>query len=446
MNNNISLPANSDAEQAVLGCCMLSHEALEISIEKLRPDDFLNNNNRIIFDVFSQMYSAGIPVEYITISEELNRRDVLNRVGGNSYIDQLAMGVQFTGNIAHYADIVKEASIRQKILTAGQRISRLALDQEKDIPAILEEAEKLLFDAGQNKSSDEFRHVKEIIPQVYRNIEARMHTTGKRLTGYPTGFTDLDEYTGGLQPGSLNIIAARPSMGKTALAMNIAQFGGGEANAPVLIFSLEMPKEQIVQRMISAESGVDLSRLLRGLIDTGEFEKVLEASNLLAQRNVYINDSTALSAMEFMGRCRRFKNRHQDLALIVVDYMQLMSSGEKRTEGRQQEVSDISRMLKATAREMNCPVVALSQLSREAEKRTDKQPQLSDLRDSGAIEQDADTVMLMFREDYYSKNETNDLTDSAAEIRVAKNRNGSTGVLKLTFKREITRFYNFGEI
>ena len=273
-----------------------------------------------------------------------------------------------------------------------------------------------------------------------------MHTTGKRLTGYPTGFTDLDEYTGGLQPGSLNIIAARPSMGKTALAMNIAQFGGGEANAPVLIFSLEMPKEQIVQRMISAESGVDLSRLLRGLIDTGEFEKVLEASNLLAQRNVYINDSTALSAMEFMGRCRRFKNRHQDLALIVVDYMQLMSSGEKRTEGRQQEVSDISRMLKATAREMNCPVVALSQLSREAEKRTDKQPQPSDLRDSGAIEQDADTVMLMFREDYYSKNETNDLTDSAAEIRVAKNRNGSTGVLKLTFKREITRFYNFGEI
>ena len=445
MNNNISLPANSDAEQAVLGCCMLSHEALEISIEKLRPDDFLNNNNRIIFDVFSQMYSAGIPVEYITISEELNRRDVLNRVGGNSYIDQLAMGVQFTGNIAHYADIVKEASIRQKILTAGQRISRLALDQEKDIPAILEEAEKLLFDAGQNKSSDEFRHVKEIIPQVYRNIEARMHTTGKRLTGYPTGFTDLDEYTGGLQPGSLNIIAARPSMGKTALAMNIAQFGGGEANAPVLIFSLEMPKEQIVQRMISAESGVDLSRLLRGLIDTGEFEKVLEASNLLAQRNVYINDSTALSAMEFMGRCRRFKNRHQDLALIVVDYIQLMSSGSRRSENRQNEVAEISRSMKSLALELNCPVIALSQLSRQTENRTDKKPQLSDLRDSGAIEQDADTVMMMYRESYYAENENNDLCDDVAEIRIAKNRNGATGVCRLVFQREYTRFVNHAE-
>ena len=273
-----------------------------------------------------------------------------------------------------------------------------------------------------------------------------MQSNGTRFAGYPTGFADLDSFTGGLQPGSLNIIAARPSMGKTAFAMNIAQFGGGDSNAPVLVFSVEMPAEQLVQRMLSAESGVDLSRLSRGLIDSTEFEQVRTAADTVAKRNIYINDSTSLSAMEFRGRCRRFKLRYPELALVVVDYLQLMSSGEKRTEGRQQEVSDISRMLKATARELNCPVIALSQLSRQAENRTDKKPQLADLRDSGAIEQDADVVMMMYREDYYTENENNDLTDSVADIRIAKNRNGSTGVFKLTFKREITRFYNHGEI
>ena len=446
MSRPVTLPGSTEAERAVIGSSLLSADALETALEVLKPDDFYNNSLRIIFSVMSEMYSAGKPVDYITIAEELQRRESLDRVGGQNFIDDLVAGVSFTGNVGHYAGIVRDSSVRRKIISAGDRIAILAFSYDKEVPEILEEAEKLLFDAGQNRNSSEFRHIREIISPVFKNIEERMRDNGSRLTGYPTGFADMDKFTGGLQPGSLNIIAARPSMGKTALAMNIAQFGGGRSNAPVLIFSVEMPAEQIVQRMISAESGVDLSMLSRGLFDSDGFEKIRMACDTVAQRNIFINDSTTLSAMDFRGRCRRFKNRHPDLALVVVDYLQLMSSGEKRSEGRQQEVSDISRMLKATAREVECPVIALSQLSRQAENRSDKKPQLADLRDSGAIEQDADTVMMMFREDYYTDNENNDLKDSVAEIRVAKNRNGSTGVFHLTFKREITRFYNHGEI
>ncbi len=446
MTTPVTLPGSVEAERAVLGCCLLSAEALENSIDGLKPDDFSVNSNRLIFDVLTQMYSEGKPADYVTLPEELERREIFNRIGGQTYIDSLVADVSFTGNVNYYVGIVRERSARRKIITAGERIARLAFDYDKDIPAIIEEAEKLLFDAGQNKTSSEFRHIREILTPVFVNIERRMHENGVRIAGYPTGYADLDRMTGGFQPGSLNIIAARPSMGKTAFALNIAQFGGGEKNAPVLVFSVEMPAEQIVQRMISAESGVDLSRLSRGLFDSAEFDEVRRACDTVAKRNIFINDSTTLSAMEFRTRCRRFKNRHPDLALVIVDYLQLMSSGERRSEGRQQEVSDISRMLKATAREIDCPVIALSQLSRQAENRTDKKPQLADLRDSGAIEQDADTVMMMFREDYYTENEDNDMKDSVADIRVAKNRNGSTGVFHLTFKREVTRFYNHGEI
>lgn len=440
------LPASIEAERAVLGSCLLSTDALEKSLETLRPNDFYNNSNRLIFDVLTQMYSEGIPADYSTLPVELQKRDILDRIGGETYIDALTEGVSYTGNIGYHLDIVRDFSIRRKLIAAGERIASMASDYDKDVPDIIDEAEQLLFDAAQNRSSSEFWHVRELISPVLKNIEDRKNTPNLTSTGYSTGFTELDDMTGGLQPGSLNIIAARPSMGKTALAMNIAQFGGRDKNASVLIFSIEMPKEQIIQRMLSAESGIDLSRLSRGLIDSAEFEKVSQACKTLSKRNIYINDSTTLSAMDFRGRCRRFKNRHPDLALVVVDYLQLMSSGEKRNEGRVQEVSDISRMLKAAAREMNCPVIALSQLSREAEKRTDKKPQLSDLRDSGAIEQDADVVMMMFREDYYSSTENNDLRASVAELRIAKNRNGSTGTFKLTFMREVTRFYNHGEM
>ena len=432
----------------MIGACILSNDALSTAVGLLNPEDFADFRAKVVFQALTSMFRKEKPVDFITLSDTLSSDGTLERIGGQSYIDELVNANPYAQNVKAHAEIIIDNSIRRKLEQVGRTLINSAKNMSISVQSAIDDAEVNILQASQNKTSENVLRVRETIPSVFRKIENSMNTHGNAITGYATGFSDLDRFTGGLQPGSLNVIAARPSMGKTAFAMNIAQFGGGDSNAPVLIFSVEMPSEQLIQRMISAESGVDLSRLTRGLFDSAEFEEVRRACDTVSRRNIYINDSTTLSAMDFRGHCRRFKTRHPDLALIVVDYLQLMSSGEQaaRTANRQQEVSDISRMLKATARETECPVIALSQLSRQAENRSDKKPQLADLRDSGAIEQDADLVMMMFREDYYTENENNDLTDSVAEIRVAKNRNGSTGVFRLTFRREITRFYNHGEI
>ena len=436
-------PNSPEAERAVLGSCLLSNEALGNAIEILRPDDFYSVENRKVFEIVSEMYLADRPADIVTVQIELNSRGMLEALGGQAFLANLVASVTTTSNVSYHAEIVRENSIRRKLFAVGDEIRAMSTNTSLSTREIIEHAEKLLFDAAQNKTSTDFKHVRDIIGPVFTDVEERLEQNAGTTTGYPTGF---DSFTGGLQPGSLNIIAARPSMGKTAFAVNIAQFGGGDSNRPVLIFSLEMPAEQLVLRMLAAESGVNLSALSNGTFDTSAFDEVKRACAVLARKNIFINDDSNITAIDFRTRCRRFKTRHQDLALVIVDYLQLMSSGEKRaSDGRQQEVSDISRMLKAAARELKCPVIALSQLSRATEQRTEKKPQLSDLRDSGAIEQDADVVLLMFREDYYSENENNDLTNSKADIRVAKNRNGRTGVFHLAFDREITRFGNFGE-
>lgn len=444
---DLQSPHSPEAELAVLGSCVLSKDALGSAVEILRPDDFYDPVNRKFFEVLSAMYLADKPADFVTVQIELQALGLFEQLGGQSFMAQLVSKVTTTSNLNYHADIVRENAVRRRLLEVGEAIQRMALDNSINTKEIIERAEKLIFDAVQNKNSSDFRHVREIISPVLVNVEERYNSQESKATGYATGFTDLDSFTGGLQPGSLTIIAARPSMGKTAFAVNIAQFGGGESNLPVLIFSLEMPAEQLVLRMISAESEMNLSTLNAGTFNTDGFKTVKRACDVLAKRNIFINDDSNLTAVDFRTRCRRFKTRHPNLALVIVDYLQLMSSGDRRgADGRQQEVSDISRMLKATARELNCPVIALSQLSRAAEQRTEKKPQLSDLRDSGAIEQDADVVLLMFRKDYYSDNENNDLVNSEADIRVAKNRNGSTGVFHLTFQRELTRFRNHGEI
>ena len=445
MNNEFIPPGSREIEATVIGSCMIDEEAIGSVMGILKPDDFSYSPHRILYSHLLEMYAKGIPADIVTVGQELRSKNLFDRLGGQSFINSFVANVSSTANAVYYAEIVREYSIRRKLVEAGAKISSLARNFEMPVKEILEAAQKLLFDAGQNRGSSEFCHVREIIGPVFINIESKQKSLDREVSGYPTGFRALDQYTGGLQPGSLTIIAARPSMGKTSFALNIAQFGGGEANPPVLVFSLEMPKEQLVQRMLAAQSGLNLASLNTGTFDVGQFTQLREACDQLAQRNIFINDATQLSGMEFLARCRQFKLRNPELALVIVDYLQLMSNAERRTESRNQEISDISRMLKATAREINCPVVALSQLSREAEKRTDKKPQLSDLRDSGAIEQDADVVLMLFREDYYTENENNDLTDSKADIRVAKNRNGSTGVFHLTFQRETTRFYNYGE-
>ncbi|MBQ6972398.1 MAG: replicative DNA helicase [Synergistaceae bacterium] len=440
------VPPNSpEAERAVLGSCLLSKDALGSAVEILRPDDFYDPSRRKVFEVISAMYISDKPADFVTVQIELNSLGLFETLGGQAFLAELVAGVTTTSNLSYHAEIVRENSIRRRLLSASDALRVMSLNSSVTTKEIIEQAEKLLFEAAQNKSSTDFRHVRDIIGPVFVNVEERFRQNDDKAAGYPTGFADLDSYTGGLQPGSLTIIAARPSMGKTAFAVNIAQFGGGEANRPVLIFSLEMPAEQLVIRMLSAEASVNLSALSKGTFDTDDFQRVREACDILARRNIFISDDSNLTAIDFRTRCRRFKTRHPDLALVIVDYLQLMSSGEGRSDGRQQEVSDISRMLKVTARELNCPVIALSQLSRAVESRNDKKPQLSDLRDSGAIEQDADVVLLMFREDYYGENENNDMTNSKADIRIAKNRNGSTGIFHLTFEREYTRFVNFGD-
>ncbi|MBQ9573862.1 MAG: replicative DNA helicase, partial [Synergistaceae bacterium] len=422
MNSQYRQPPNSiEAERAVLGACILSKEALGTAIELLRPDDFYDVNNRKVFEVLSSMYLSDKPADFVTVSIELTAKGWLEQLGGQSYLAQLVANVTTTSNVGYHAEIVRENAVRRRLLLVGDEICTMASDTSVSTKEIIERAEKLIFDAAQNKNSSDFRHVRDIIGPVFVNVEDRFNSHDADVAGYSTGFSDLDAITGGLQPGSLTIIAARPSMGKTAFAVNIAQFGGGGikgANLPVLIFSLEMPAEQLVLRMLSAESEVNLSLLNSGTFHTNDFKKVQRASDILAKRNIFINDDSNLTAVDFRTRCRRFKTRYPDLALVIVDYLQLMSSGDRRpTDGRQQEVSDISRMLKASARELNCPVIALSQLSRAAEQRTEKKPQLSDLRDSGAIEQDADVVLLMFRQDYYSDNENNDQLNSQADIR-----------------------------
>ena len=350
----------------------------------------------------------------------------------------------------YYAEIVRGTALRRRVIEAGQKISALATKPDIEAGEIVSEAEKIILEASTEKENAGPVSLQTAAQSTLARIN-ELKTGARKNTGFMTRFADLDKILSGFQPGTLNIIAARPSMGKTALALNIAQFGkNAEANSPVLFFSLEMSVEQLTHRMFAAQTvdinneGVRVSAIASGTLSDADFDLVERAAKILDQRNISIQYSSELSAMDFRTKCRRFKTRHPDLALIVVDYLQLMNAGRKGSENRQYEVAEISRVMKSVAVELSCPVIALSQLSRQTESRTDKKPQLSDLRDSGAIEQDADTVIMLFREDYYSDNENNDLKNSVADLRIAKNRNGTTGLVKLTFQREYTRFMNYG--
>ncbi len=436
-------PHNSDAERTVLGSCMLSPEALGVVSEILKPEDFYDPTYSIVYGVLIDLYSQNKPVDFVSVSDELQRRNLYNRVGGQPFIAEVIEYVSTTLNAGYHAEIVSEFATRRKLIDAGKNIINLSQKRELTQADLITESERILFDVTQSKDNSQPLSMKELTVPVFASISGNYESGGRKLTGFSSGFEDLDKIISGFQPGSFNIIAARPSMGKTALALNIAQFGGN-GEAPVLIFSLEMSTEQLMHRIYSAESGVKLSNIVTGIMSPEEYSRLKEASSALSTRKIYIQDSSELNSVEFMTKCRRFKNKHPDLALIIVDYLQLMHSANKKSDNRTQEVTEISRVMKSVAKELNCPVIALSQLSRETEKRNSKKPQLSDLRDSGAIEQDADTVMLLYRDDYYD--DANSAQDSVAELRVAKNRTGPTGSCKLTFRREYTRFANHMEV
>ena len=439
-----AVPQNAAAERAVLGACLLEQEALGIAIENLVPEDFYDLNHRAAFEVMIAMFGDNHPVEMVTFCEELTRRGLFEKLGGQPFFASLVAEVPTTANVEYHASIVREKSVRRRLIEAGNQVVRLGYAVEIDNAMALDEAERVVFEIAQNNRKVDFRSVREFMggpSGVFAKIEEQYRRSGSKVSGFESGFADLDGLTGGFQPGSLNIIAARPSMGKTALALNVAQFGGGHAGDAVLIFSLEMSGDLLVQRMLGAEAQLNIHAMRTGIMGKNEWNYLQKAAGRLAQAPIYIDDSSTLTTMDFRSRCRRFKARYENLGLVIVDYLQLMSFGGRSTDNRQHEVSEISRMLKSVARELQCPIIALSQLSRAVEQRTEKKPMLSDLRDSGAIEQDVDTVLLLYRPDYY-EGAVNPNMDSETILTLAKNRNGPTNEIRLIFKREFTRFFS----
>ncbi len=431
-------PSNLDAERAVLGSCLIDRDALTDVTELLTPEDFYDLNYREVFQVIASMAREELPVDGLTLSSELQKTGLWEKLGGQAFIASVIESVPTAANAGYHAQIVKEKALHRRLISAGNAIVRMGFSEDRSIDEILEEAERMIFEVSQRRNDATFQSVAEVLGPTFKQIEEAFHREDNSITGITTGFASLDRMTSGLQRGALTILAARPSMGKTALALNIARNVAVKTDLPVLIFSLEMSANQLVQRLLGAEARINIHDLLTGGFPGADFDKLTRAASVLTKAPMYIDDSSLLTTMELKARSRRFKAKFGPLGLIVVDYLQLMSSS-KAADNRQQEVAEISRGLKAIARELDVPVIALSQLSRSVELRTDRRPQLSDLRDSGAIEQDADLVALLYRESYYAKDEE-DRNNSSAQLDIAKNRNGPTGTVHLVFLREYTRF------
>lgn len=437
-------PHSLEAERAVLGACVVDRDALITVMEMLEAADFYDLNHQAAFDVISDMSHRDKPVDPLTLSDEFSRKGVSDKLGGQAFIVGLVDAVPTTANVEYHASIVKERSIHRRLISVGNQLVKLGYSEDRDVKDLLEEAEQSVFAISQDRNRKAFKSVADVLPPTFQRIEEQFHNTDQTVTGTQTPFADFNRLTSGFQPGSLNIIAARPSMGKTALAINMAEYAGVDRHIPVLVFSLEMGAEQLVQRMLGSLARINIHDLNNGSFADRDWDKLTDAAARLSQSPIFIDDSSMLSTVEFRARCRRFKAQHGALGLIVVDYLQLMSFA-RRIDSKQQEVAEISRALKGVARELDVPVIALSQLSRAVEQRTEKIPQLSDLRDSGAIEQDADMVILLYRKGYYDSGQSEEEEDNTALIRIAKHRNGPTGDIKLIFRKEFTRFENFGD-
>jgi replicative DNA helicase len=427
-------PQNIDAERSTLGSMMLEKEAIEKGIELLKPEDFYREAHRVIFEVITHLSNKGEPIDIITVSEELTRRNMLDKVGGIPYLTALANAVPTAANIEYYAKIIAEKSVLRSIISVATNIVSMGYEGSEDVNVILDEAEKQIFQITQRRNSKGFVSLRNILIETFERIEKLYESKGG-VTGLPTGFTDLNRLTAGLQPSDLIILAARPSMGKTTFALNIAQSASVEQKIPVIVFSLEMSKEQLALKLLCSEAGVDNQRIRTGTLMDSDWPRLSHALGSLSEAAMFIDDTPGISALDIRARARRIKAEY-GLGLIIIDYLQLMQ-GKSRSENRQQEVSEISRTLKSLARELNVPVIALSQLSRAVEQRTDKRPNLSDLRESGSLEQDADLVAFLYREDYY-----NPETDkkNITELIIAKQRNGPVGTVDLLFQKEFSKF------
>ena len=430
------LPHSMEAEQSVIGAMIMDREAIVVASELITGEDFYNKQLGVVFEAMVELQEQGSPVDLVTLQNRLKEKDVPSEVSSLEFVRDIITAVPTSANIKYYANIVAEKSILRKMIRLNEEIENLCYSGKESMEFILEDAEKRIFDLVQKRNSGEFVPIRQIVMNALDKIEAASKSTG-RVTGIATGFLDLDFKTSGMQPADLVLIAARPSMGKTAFVLNIAQYVAFRSHHTVAIFSLEMSKEQLVNRMFSLESNVDAQNLRNGTLSDLEWEKLIESAGVIGRSNLIIDDTPGISISELRSKCRKFKMEH-DLKMIIIDYLQLMS-GSGRSESRQQEISEISRSLKAIARELKVPVLALSQLSRAVEQRPDKRPMMSDLRESGAIEQDADVIMFIYRDDYYNKDSE---MKGISEIIIAKQRHGPIGTVELVWLPEYTKFAN----
>ena len=430
-------PHSIDAEKAVVGSMLMDTDAITTASEILTKDDFYAKQYGTLYDAMVQLYKAGKPVDLVTLQNKLKEMDVQPELSSVEFLRGIFDQVYTSANIKHHANIVKQKSMSRNLINTTEGIANICYLEKMPLEDILTKAEKEIFKIVQSQGGGEFVPIRQVVINALEKIESAAKNKGS-VTGIPTGFTDLDYQTAGLQPSDLVLVAARPSMGKTAFVLNMAEHMAFKKNVTVAIFSLEMSKEQLVNRLLSLESSVSSQRMRTGNLEDSDWERLIESAQIIGKSNLIIDDTPSISIRELSSKCRKYKMDH-NLGIIIIDYLQLMSAGEGNSDSRQQQISDISRSLKALARELNVPVVALSQLSRAVEQRPEHRPMLSDLRESGAIEQDADVVMFIYRDDYYNKD-----TDKKgiAEIIIAKQRNGPIGTVELAWLADYTKFGN----
>ena len=432
------MPHSLEAEQSVIGSMIMDKDAIMAANEILISEDFYHQQYGVLFDTMVELFNAGLPVDLITLQNKLKEKDAPAEITSLEYVRELLDAVPTSANVKYYAKIVKHHEMRRKLIKLNQEIENECYSGQESVETVMDITEKKVFELLQSRGgSGDFVPIRKVVMNALEKIENSAKSDGN-VTGIPTGFVDLDYRTAGLQPSDLILIAARPSMGKTAFVLNIAQYVAFHEDMCTAIFSLEMSKEQLVNRLFSLESHVDAQALRTGNLSDADWEKLIEGAGVIGNSHLIIDDTPGISIAEMRSKCRKYKLEH-DLKLIIIDYLQLMSGSGKSSDSRQQEISDISRALKGLARELSVPVIALSQLSRAVEQRPDHRPMLSDLRESGAIEQDADVVMFIYRDDYYNHDSEE---KGISEIIIAKQRNGPIGTVKLAWLPQYTKFAN----
>ena len=431
------MPNSLEAEQSVIGSMIMDQDAIVTAMEILLQEDFYHKQYGILLDAMIKLYSSGQPVDLVTLQNKLKEKDVPQEVSSLEFVGELVRAVPTSANVKYYCNIVKENSMKRKLIRVTEEIENECYAGKESLESVLDKTEHDIFALLSSRTGGDYVPIRQVVMNALEKIEKASQQDGN-VTGIPTGFIDLDYRTAGLQPSDLVLIAARPSMGKTAFVLNIAQYVAFHENMCTAIFSLEMSKEQLVNRLFSLESRVDAQALRTGNLSDADWAKLVEGAGIIGDSELIIDDTPGISISEMRSKCRKYKLEH-DLKLIIIDYLQLMSGSGRSTDSRQQEISDISRSLKALARELNVPVLALSQLSRAVEQRPDHRPMLSDLRESGAIEQDADVVMFIYRDDYYNKDTE---LKGISEIIIAKQRNGPIGTVNLAWLPEYTKFAN----